>query len=139
MKNHQHQIDAYSLPGTPYVRHKWYVRVQIFVRIPQVNLWYLYIPHIFVYIYCALAYSAWCQLVPGWYQLVIPLTPVVIRAHTTTNLHELKMALDAGRGGWRCKQRASTDAVGAEIGGALVAFEGQSSTHTHQHTNTQGK
>ena len=55
---------------------------------------------IFSYIYTVLSY-----IVRGtsWYQPVIVVTPVVIRAHTTTNLHELKTALDAGRGGWSCK------------------------------------
>ena len=62
-----------------------------------------------------------------------------IRAHTTTNLRELKMT--SGRGGWRCKQGASTDGVRVEIDGALMVLEGQSSMHTriHKYTNTQGK
>ena len=33
------------------------------------------------------------------------------RAHTTTNLHELKTALDTGSGGW---MRAPIDSVGTE-------------------------
>ena len=37
-----------------YVHHKGYVRILIFVGILQENLRYLYVPHIFVHIYCAL-------------------------------------------------------------------------------------
>ena len=33
----------------PYVRHEEYVRVHIFMRILQVNLWYLYIPYMYTY------------------------------------------------------------------------------------------
>ena len=51
-------------------------------------------------------------------------------ADTTTKLHELNTALDASRGGWRRKQRASTDAVGLGLGGGLVACEGQISRHS---------
>ena len=87
----------------PYVRYKGYVCIHILIRILQANLWYLYMPYIFVHMYCALVYSAWFQVVSAWYMLVIPVTPVLIRAYTTTNLHELETALDAGRGGWRYK------------------------------------
>ena len=50
--------------------------------------------HILVLILCALVFSASYLVVPHWYQLVVPVAPVVIRAHTTTKLHELKTALD---------------------------------------------
>lgn len=71
--------------------------------------------------------------------LVIPVSDawnpsLVIRAHTTTKLHELNTALDGSRGGWRCKLGASIDAVGVEIGAASVARGGK--THFHTHTNT---
>ena len=76
------------------------------VRSKQVMLWYMYISNILAYICCcALVYSAW-YLVPGTTSLlscqaVLPVTPVSIRAHITTNPEELKPILDAGRGGWR--------------------------------------
>ena len=101
------------------------------------NLWYLYIPYIFVHICCALVYSAWYEEVPAWYMLAIPVMPLVLRAHATTNVHELKTALDAGRGRWRCKYGTFAGAVRVKIGGAWVAFEGQSSMHIH--TDRQGK
>ena len=53
------------------------------VRILQVNLWYLYTPYIFVRICCVLVNSAWYPVVPAWCMLLIPVTPVVVRAHTT--------------------------------------------------------
>ena len=62
---------------------------------------------------------------------------LAIRSRITAKLHELKTALDAGRGEWRCKQGASSDAAKLKIGCASVGFEGKSSMHTQQYT--QGK
>ena len=60
-------------------------------------------------------------------------------AHITTKLHELKPALDASRGGSKCNDGASTNALGAAMGGLAVAFEDQGSMHTptHQHTREE--
>ena len=106
------------------------------------NLWYwcLYIAFLLVHIYGepgAYTYDVYSYIYIAWYELV----PVCNsssswnlslgnRVHTTTKLHQLKTDLDASRGEWRCKQGASIDTVGVEIGCALVAFEGQSSRHT---------
>ena len=38
--------NTYMLPGTPYVRHKRYVRLHIAIPIVQVIIWYFYIPYI---------------------------------------------------------------------------------------------
>ena len=103
----------------------------MFARILQVNLRYPHIPYIFVHIYCALVYSTWYQAVPSLYKLVIPVTPVVARAHNTTKLHQLK----------RLWTRAEVDG-GANLGppqmplgsksvALLLAFEGQSSMHKY--------
>ena len=83
----QQQIIRYIIPGTPYIRHKGYVRIYTFIRILPVNLWYLYVPYIFVHIYCALVCSACYQVVTAWYMLVIPVTPVIIRAHMHDVIH----------------------------------------------------
>ena len=69
--------------------------------------------------------------------LVIPVTPLVVRAHTTTNLHELKKALDAGRGGWRCSEGGFTDVVRVEIDGALLSLKGQNSMHRETDRETE--
>ena len=76
IKNHQHQRNAFILHGTPYVRHKGYVRIHILISILQVNLWHQYIPYIIVLrsIYTVLSY-----IVRGtrWYQPVNPVTAVL--------------------------------------------------------------
>ena len=82
--------------------------------------------HTYWYIYTVPSYL---RCGTSRYQLVIPVMPVVITSHTTTDLHELKPVLDAGRGGWTCKKRAAPDAVGVEISGALEAFMVQGSLH----------
>ena len=52
---------------------------------------------------CSNIYSAWYELVlacnssSGWN------FSLIIRAHTTTKIHELKTVLDTSRGRWRCK------------------------------------
>ena len=104
------------------------------MRIPRVNL----IPvHT---MYSRTIYTVLSHILPGtWSQPLSPVTPGTYPAYlehirTTTDLHELNMALDASRDGPTCKLRASTDAVGVEIGGALAACEGQSLMHTHQQT-----
>ena len=121
------------------IRHKGYVRIHISMRILQVNLWYLYIPYVLVHISALSDIVRGIRLIPGWCQPVIPVTPVQNRAHATINLHQLKPALDADRSGWRCKQRAFTDVVEVEIGGALVAFEEQNSMHTYRQTDKGSK
>ena len=88
--------------------------------------------------YCALVYSAWYQLAPacnssyGWN------FSLVIRVHIT-KLHELKTALDASRGKWRCKQGASTDSSGPKS--MVIRWRSRdkpqrtpTNTQTHQHT-----
>ena len=128
IKNHHRQNDAPSYAirtsqkGTyvftySYVFYRW-----------------LYVPYILVDIFAAIVYGAWYQVVRD-----CNLSGACgIGAHITKKLHELKTALDASRGGWRCKQGASTDAANIEIGCTLVAFEGQTSMHRqiHQYTNT---
>ena len=83
----------------------------------------MYILYIVYMCYCALVCSAW-YLVPACNSSYAWNLPLAIRAHATTKLHELTMALHTSRGGWMCKYRASTDAVALEIGDALVACEG---------------
>ena len=82
---------------------------------------------IFPYICTVLSYIARGN---RWYEPVIPVAPAAIRGHITTKLHELKPALDASKGQYRRKYKASTDAPGVEIGIASAAFEGQTSMHT---------
>ena len=58
----------------------------------------------YLYIACFELVPAWKQdLIPGWNTSSGLKVPCEIRAHITTNLHKLKTALDAGRGGWRAK------------------------------------
>ena len=74
-----------------------------------------------------------CYQAGTWYMLVIPMTPVVVRAHTTTKLHELKTALDASR--WMEVQiTGPTNGDALEIGGVLVACEAKDPS-----TERQGK
>ena len=102
--------------------------------------------YIFIYVYICVpgsftyhTYSI-VYIVRVMYELVPACTSssslnlsLAIRSHITTKLHELKTALDASRGEWRCKQGASTDAAKLEIRCALVGFEGKSSMHTQQY------
>ena len=59
---------SYILPGTPYVRHKGYVRIPIFIRVVKVIFWdlsmhrYLATYSIFSYIYNAYVVRAGARL-----------------------------------------------------------------------------
>ena len=110
--------------GTPYARHKG--------TYAFMYRWtcYLYIP-IYTRTYIGRGTS--------WYQPVIPVSAgtspwQVEHIFITTKLHELKTALEASRGEWRCKYEASTDAARVEINCALVAFGINLNAYTHQHT-----
>ena len=64
---------SYILAGTPYVRHKGYVRIHLFIRIVQVILWYLYI-HTYLVPLHTLYTGTYRYIVRGtsWYQPVMP-------------------------------------------------------------------
>ena len=93
--------DTYVAKGT-------YAFIYSNTRILQVNLWYLYIPYIFVRIYGALESSAWYQMVPACSSSYGWIFSLVISVHITTKFHHHKPALDASGGEWRCKYDAST-------------------------------
>ena len=79
-------------------------------------------------------------MVPGGiYEPVIPVAPVSLRGHVKTKLHELKTVLDAGRGGWSAQIGASTVALAAEIGSALVVPNLDAHTRYTQGLHKQGK
>ena len=109
-----------QVPGTPHMKHKGpWVRCPCIVLsltsclgpgmktissslffVPcflQVNL-YLYIPLHTIYSRTYIVQIQQCGT--RWFEPVIPVTPGAIEGHITTKLHELKTALDAGRGGW---------------------------------------
>ena len=113
------------------------VRTHSYIR-TYYTLWYLYISYTIVHIYCALVYSAWYQVVPACKSSYGCNVSLIIRVHIT-KLHELKTALDASRGKWRCKQGASTDSSGPKS--MVIRWRSRdkpqrtpTNTQTHQHT-----
>ena len=99
MWRQQQQIITY--PPKYAMRTSQRVRTHSYIR-TYYTLWYLYISYTIVHIYCALVYSAWYQVVPACKSSYGCNVSLIIRVHIT-KLHELKTALDASRGKWRCK------------------------------------
>ena len=105
------KIYGYILPGTPYiytyvtkgiyaymcsqVRHTYVTKAAyavIYLCVPGTSTYHIY----------SCMYDAWYELVPASNSASSWNLSLAIRAHITTKLHEIKTALDASRGEWRC-------------------------------------